>query len=44
MMDKHKGMMSDTMTQSTGNMTGMMNDMWQDNSTSTSSTTDEIWK
>jgi hypothetical protein len=44
MMDKHNGMMSETMTQSTGNTTGMMNDMWQDNSTNTSSTTDEIWK
>jgi hypothetical protein len=44
MMGKHNGMMSDTMTQDTGNMTGMMNDMWHDNGTGTSSTMDEIWK
>jgi hypothetical protein len=44
MIGKHKGMMSDTMIQETGNMTGMMKDMWQDNSTGTSSTMDEIWK
>ena len=44
MMDKHKGMMSETMTQGTGNTTGMMNDMWQDNSTDTSSTMDGTWK
>jgi hypothetical protein len=44
MMDEHKGMMSDTMTQDTGNSTGMMHDLWQENSTDTSETMDELWK
>ena len=44
MMDKHKGMMSGTMTQESGNSTGMMHDLWQDNSTDTSGAMDEIWK
>ena len=45
MMDKHKGMMPETMTQETGNMTGTMHDRWQDdNSTGTSGLMDEIWE
>lgn len=44
MMDKHKGMMSDTMTQGAGNMTGTMHDRWEDNSTNTSGIMDEIWE
>ena len=45
MMEKHKGMMSDTMTQEAGNMTGMMHDRWQDdNNTSTSGMMGEIWE
>lgn len=42
MMGKHKGMMTGTMTQEMGNMTGSMHDSWKDNSTSTAM--DEIWK
>jgi hypothetical protein len=44
MMDKHKGMMSRTMIQETGNVTSSMNDSWLDNSTSASGIMDENWE